>query len=177
MRLQRHRLRLHQSFRQFATLLAVTLCLVGCVSIESSVSEVYLLRHAEKQAGADPGLTAAGVARANHVAALLAGKNIDLVFSTDYKRTRDTAKPIAARADVSLELYDPRDAKPVIDRIRSTPGVYVIVGHSNTVPDLVTQLGGDAGQPIADSEYHRLYHLVLGSPVTTAVLNSTPAGQ
>lgn len=136
---------------------------------------VYLVRHAEKGAakGAmmskDPGLTAQGKARAKALARLLKDAGIDYVFSSDYKRTRNTAQPIAKLLGVEVELYDPRNLDELSTIIKGKAGRYLVVGHSNTTPSMVELLGGQPGTPIKESEYDRLYTVVLtdgAEPVT-----------
>ena len=54
--------------------------------------------------------------------------------------------------------YDPRDLESFASTLRATPGTILVVGHSNTIPELVDLLGGKPGAPIDEaSEYDRLY--------------------
>jgi len=133
---------------------------------------VYLVRHAEKlDDSRDPELSPAGGVRALELARVLHDAGLTRVWSTDFLRTRHTAEPAAAGAGVALELYDPRDPVGFADRLRHTAGVHLVVGHSNTTPALVTALGGEAGPAIPDSEYDRLYVVVLyEGQVTTSRL-------
>ena len=123
---------------------------------------IYLVRHAEKitgeNAGRDPALTDAGQTRANVLAEILRDKHITYVHSSNYIRTRDTAAPLAKIADVEIEIYDPRDLPALAVLIKQQGGKHLVVGHSNTIPETVTALGGDGGSPIFEkSEYDRLY--------------------
>ena len=82
-------------------------------SAETQAGEAvfYLLRHAEKVVAAgnsDPGLTQQGRERARHVAHVLAAKGVTRIFSSDVKRTRDTAGPLAELSGIEVEIYDPR---------------------------------------------------------------------
>ena len=138
-------------------LLPLLLLVLAAPRLEAQ-SVVYLVRHAEKaDLGDDPGLTDAGRARAETLARILADEPLTGVLSTDYERTRKTAASVAAVHGVEVEVYDPRDPGPLLRRILGTPGRYLVVGHSNTIPDLVATLGGDPGPPIDDAEYDRLY--------------------
>jgi len=70
----------------------------------------YLVRHAEKVLDQrDPDLTPAGYKRADDLAARLASVPLSAIYSSDYKRTRQTAAPVATAQDVTITLYDPRD--------------------------------------------------------------------
>ena len=120
--------------------------------------KVYLVRHAEKQKGDDPSLTKAGQARAEALADMLADSGITHIHSSDYNRTRETAAPLAERLGVTVELYDPRDLADMAARLKAAGGRHLVVGHSNTTPQLTTLLGGEGGAPMDDAtDYDRLY--------------------
>ncbi|MEJ2401646.1 MAG: phosphoglycerate mutase family protein [Xanthomonadales bacterium] len=120
---------------------------------------VYLVRHAEKRPDAtDPALSTAGRERARLLADLLAETGIDAIHSTDFRRTRDTAAPLAQRLGLPVSLYDADRPDALIETIFRAGGRHLVVGHSNTVPELVALLGGDGGPPIDEAEeYDRLY--------------------
>lgn len=129
---------------------------------------VYVVRHAEKAGDrGDVPLTEAGEARAQALAARLADVPLRGVHSTDTLRTRSTAAPTAAAHGLEVHLYDPRAAEGLLADLQAAGGAHLVVGHSNTVPDLVVRLGGDPGVPIDEAtEFDRLY----------VVTHATPAG-
>lgn len=144
---------------------------------------VWLVRHAERtddtpgEGGMlarerDPELAPAGRSRAQELADLLADVPLGRVLSTDFRRTRATADPVAARRGLVVETYDPRNLEGLARRIRAAGGTWLVVGHSNTTPALAEALGGEPGEAIGEFEYDRLYQLVLpeGGPVVTTVL-------
>ncbi len=141
------------------------LALTGCVGLEAGPSQdvnettiVYLVRHAEKQAGANPSLTAGGKTRADQLAERLAGAELQYIHSTNYRRTLETAAPVAQEFGLDVQLYDPRDLPAFARQVKEQGGRHLVVGHSNTTPALVSALGGDPGTPIDEkSEYDRLY--------------------
>ena len=139
----------------------LVIALVGCarnVDLPDPHLIAYLVRHAEKAAGPDPTLTEAGQARAIALAETLRHADIDTVYSSDYKRTRETAAPIADMLAVEVQLYDPDHLEALASRLKKTGGRALVVGHSNTTPRLVWLLGGEPGSPIDEaSEYDRLY--------------------
>jgi phosphohistidine phosphatase SixA len=140
-------------------------------------SAIYLVRHAEKEAaGKDPALTPQGLARARNIAAILAKAGITAVFSTPTARTQQTAAPLAQRAGVTVELYDPRAPQALVDKVKAASGAVLVVGHSNTLPELVRLFGGAAGTDIGEDEYARLYQLLRGpdGQVRTILLSSPP---
>lgn len=132
---------------------------------------VYLVRHAEKlDDSKDPPLSDVGAARAAELARILTEAGITHVWSTDLKRTRQTAEPAAQRASVTVATYDPAKLDQLAIRLKTTPGRHLVVGHSNTTPDLVRQLGGDPYGAIQDTEYDRLYVMVLTPETPVTVL-------
>lgn len=119
---------------------------------------VFLVRHAEAEAeGDDPPLTAAGRARAEALARVLGDAGVERVLSTDFRRTRETAAPIAAALGLEVEIYDPRDLPGLVEALDDRRGRVLIVGHSNTTPEVVRLLGGDPGPPVDHHEHDRLY--------------------
>lgn len=131
---------------------------------------VFLVRHAEKveDGSKDPPLTAAGRARAARLARMLGDAGLTGVYSTDYRRTRETAAPAAASAGLEVRIYDPSKPEALAARLRARAGRYLVVGHSNTVPGLVRALGGDPGPAMSEAEYDRLYVVLIGpAGVTT----------
>ena len=146
---------------------AAALMVCACApAAPTDSSTIYLVRHAEKQAGDDPALTQAGLQRAEALAERLAGAGLTHIHSSDTRRTRDTAAPIAARTGLPVELYDPTDLPALAATLLATPGNHLVVGHSNTTPPLADALGGNGGTPIVEAtEYDRLY-----------VIEVTPSG-
>lgn len=125
--------------------------------------EVWLVRHAEKADDSrDPELSAAGRRRAELLVSLLEGEGIDRIHSTDYRRTRSTAAPLARALGMEVELYDPSALDAFADRLLDAGGTHLVVGHSNTTPALVTALGGEPEGSIDEAEYDRLYRVWVG---------------
>ena len=128
---------------------------------------VFLVRHAEKvdpypEDPDDPPLSEEGHERAAVLARVLAPAGVTRVLSSDYRRTRDTAAPLAQALGLEVELYDPHALEALVPVLTREPGRYLVVGHSNTTPRLAELLGGEPGEPIDEpTEYDRLYTLVL----------------
>lgn len=138
---------------------------------------IYLVRHAEKaDAGKDPELTAQGQVRAQNIAAILQKAGITRIFSSPTTRTRQTAQALARRSGVEVQSYDPAAPKALVEKVKSQSGAVLVVGHSNTLPELVRLFGGAPGADIADNEYDRLYQLIVGpdGAITTVLLTSLP---
>ena len=139
---------------------------------------IYLTRHAEKlDTGSDPSLSDAGKLRANNIASMLKKANINAIYSTSYNRTLETAAPLSELISVGVQAYDPFDLSGFATSLKTLEGNTMVVGHSNTTPELVGLLGGDAGTAIDESEYDRLYQLIFNQDgsVTTVRFTSLPS--
>ena len=131
----------------------------------------YIVRHAEKETASagttmstpnDPPLSAAGRVRAIELREALKGKGIRYIFSTNTIRTISTAQPFnELRGATTIELYNTRDSLDhLIQKLKAIKkGNSLIVGHSNTVDDIVNKLCGETKVPgdLPDSEYDNLY--------------------
>ena len=150
--------------RRHLLALISALCLSACTGVpvqppspEASTT-IYLVRHAEKQKGEDPSLTETGIRRANALAGELADVGLQYIHTSDYARTRETAAPVAAATVLPVAVYDAGNLEAIAAEILLTTGTHLVVGHSNTTPQLVEILGGDGGTPIDEAnEYDRLY--------------------
>jgi broad specificity phosphatase PhoE len=110
----------------------------------------------------DVPLSAQGEQRAQKLARLLADKGIAYIFSTPTIRTQATAGPLSQRLGVPVERYHPKDTlAQFLARIRSlSKGNVLLVGHSNTVDDLVNGLTGRQWlQDLPETEYDNLFLL------------------
>lgn len=158
-------------------LIAVSLLFAGCPSgpteqtppaVEQKPLVVFLVRHAEKtDDGKDPQLSEEGKRRSGELADTLKSADIEHVHSTDFIRTRDTAAAVAKAEGVEVEKYDPKDLAGFAKKLKETGGRHLVVGHSNTTPELAKLLGGDPGTAIDEkSEYDRLYIVTIGKDGT-----------
>ena len=129
---------------------------------------IVLVRHAEKGDGEDPELNAEGRLRALELAELLADAELGAVYVTPFRRTRETASPTAARLGLEvIELEVSSDVQEHADELaqhilrRHAGESVLVVGHSNTVPAIVASLGGEPGAPMEESEYDRIYTVIV----------------
>lgn len=122
---------------------------------------IILVRHAEKvdSSSTDPDLSSEGRARASALMRKLKKYRPGAVFSTDFRRTRDTAAPIAARRKKPVQIYDARRPQELINQIMaSRTKRFVIVGHSNTIPGLVNLITKkELFKNLEDSEYGTIW--------------------
>jgi phosphohistidine phosphatase SixA len=172
-------------------ILALALCILFgspvAAATEADTTVVYLVRHAEKepsqssgQAG-DPDLTDGGRARAELLAAMLRAEKIDRLHSTDFTRTLGTARPLAGKLGLKVDLYDPRELKGFAAELLAVGGRHVVIGHSNTTTILTELLGGEPGTEIDEpTEYDRLYVVIIDADGRALTLNlrygSPPSG-
>lgn len=133
---------------------------------------VIVVRHAEKATDdpKDPSLSEQGSARANNLAAVLKDSNLKAVYSTQFRRTQLTGTPAAAMNGLqvqSREVNKQNDKTYVADLIKEIKKKHsgetvLIVGHSNTVPEIVKYLTGKDVSPIGENEFDRIYIITLG---------------
>ena len=129
---------------------------------------VFLARHAEKaQSGdpKDPDLSEAGRARATALATVLKDAGITAVYATEFKRTQETAEPLARALGLTTVIVPGKDTQALAARLKQAQGNALVVGHSDTVPEILKALGVAAPPSIADADYDNLFVLVLSQPV------------
>jgi broad specificity phosphatase PhoE len=158
--------------------LSLSTALLSPLAALADPTAIYLVRHGEKEAaGKDPELTAQGKARAQNIATILQKAGIRAVFSSPYARTKQTADAVARNNGVEVQTYDPGKPALLIEKVKTLNGAVLVVGHSNTLPELVRLFGGAPGADIADNEYDRLYQVTRGADgtISTVLLTSIPA--
>ena len=155
---------------KYLTLL-LTIALLACntkVKPQENTEETvyFLIRHAEKDitnpSDRDPALTEEGTTRAKQWAEILAEHNVDYVYSTDFIRTRETARPTAENENIEIQLYDPGDIYSD-EFLEKTKGkTTLIVGHSNSTPSLVNKIiGQNKYNELDESVYNKMYKIVI----------------
>ena len=134
---------------------------------------VFLVRHAEradagmasaKTPGADPSLSKEGIARARSLAAILKNGKLSAVFATEYRRTKQTAEPAAKAAGVPVTVVSSEDSAGLLAKVKAAAGNVLVVGHSNTLPELIKGLGVAEPVVIAENEYDALFIVTLTAP-------------
>jgi len=144
-----------------------------------ATTTIVVVRHAEKELSSidDPPLSMAGEARAAQLARMFgdatAGHHIEAIYVTATRRSQQTAAPLAQRLGLMPQVYEARDADALVARIfREHRGhSSLVIGHSNTVPDLVNRLArGAKVPPIGDAEYDTLYVVTVPSLGPASVL-------
>ena len=148
-------------------LLSAVLVLVSASS--ALAQSVFVVRHAERAdtaAGAspmmasDPDLSDAGRARAQSLAAMLKDAGVTAIFTTQYKRTRQTAEPLAKTLGLEVTVVNANDMAGLIEKVKAATGNVLVVGHSNTVGDVVAKLGVADPPKVGDNDYDNLFVVV-----------------
>lgn len=148
------------------------------VYAQAQTTTIYLVRHAEKDLSdvntKDPNLNGLGLQRAVDLEKILADQHIAAIFSSNYKRTLQTAAPLAQKMKLEPIIYDPSETKLLAEKIlREYKGKTVlIVGHSNTILPQTKALGGyPSFTEIQDTDYRNLIKVTInGSDIKTEEL-------
>ena len=135
-----------------------------------ATTTILFVRHAEKavEPVSDPGLSPEGKARARELARVLGDADVvagvDFIYATQYRRTQETALPLARRLELNPILYNAGDIVGVLEEIlRDHKGkISLVVAHSDTIPQLIAELGGSKNvPPIAENEHDNLYVVTI----------------
>ena len=146
-----------------AGLLALTSACATTPAEPADQPVFYVMRHLHTPAGErDPDLTAEGQRQAALLAGRFAGEAPATIYVSDFRRTRQTAAPLAARLGLTPIVYDPADTPGLIARVRAGPTPALIIGHSNTVPEIIAQLGGVRPAPLVHEDFGDLWRIGPG---------------
>lgn len=145
--------------------------LFATAATASAQGTLYFVRHAERadtgtKAGAtmgtDPDLSDAGHARAQALAGVLKDAGIKAIYTTEYKRTRQTAEPLARALGIQPTVVQARDMKALAEKLKTAGAPALVVGHSNTVGETIAALGVTEPVKIDDSEFDHLFIVTGG---------------
>jgi broad specificity phosphatase PhoE len=144
--------------------LALFLLLFVSVSIASAQPVVVIVRHAEKATGggSDPDLSSAGRTRADALAPILRDSGITGIFTSEFKRTQETATPTATSVHVTPTVVAAKDTAALVAKLHQLKGNALVVGHGDTIPNLVKALGINVPVNIPDADYSELFIVTLG---------------
>jgi len=133
----------------------LVLLMAPVTSAGQDLTTVILIRHAEKRDGENPPLSEEGHQRAEKLANMLSQTDVTAIYSTPYKRTEQTVRPLAKQKEMNIISYDPFK-KSFVDSmlVKRKGGTVVICGHSNTTPMLANLLlGQQRFKQFAESDY------------------------
>jgi broad specificity phosphatase PhoE len=146
-------------FRPLAALAAIALA--GCATVPDDLAKAdfYVMRHLQKGDGADPGLTPEGHLYAQRLVDMLASRPPKAIYVSPTRRARESAALVAARWKLVPKDYDPGDTPGLVARVLAERGPVLIVGHSNTVPEIVEGLSGERPAALGDSDYDDIWFI------------------
>ncbi len=127
---------------------------------QQPTSTVYIVRHAEKGINPpqDPPLTAAGQVRAEALNHVLKDAGVQVVIASQFQRTQQTVHPTANELGLVVKVIDAGHFDEIAQQAMASVGsVSLICGHSNTVPDIIEALGGDAMADIEEDQFDNLF--------------------
>jgi broad specificity phosphatase PhoE len=144
--------------------LALLLSIVVAVTIASAEPVVVIVRHAEKAAsgGKDPDLSPAGRVRADALARILKDSGITAIFTSEFKRTQETAAPTATLAGVAPTVVAAKDTAGLVAKLHQLNGNALVVGHGDTISNIIKALGINVPINIPDEDYLELLIVTLG---------------
>ena len=173
----------------FSKPLRVVLCsivLIACLATSSFPADLkvidqppiilILVRHAEKEIvppeNKDPDLSPAGVERAAELVRMFSDAGVTAIYTTQYKRTQHTAKPLADKLRLPVTQVEAKQTPELVKQIRARGAgqVVFIAGHNNTVPEIIAAMGGPQLPIIPETEYDNLYILTVQSDGSAKLL-------
>jgi broad specificity phosphatase PhoE len=149
---------------------------VWCVAVfaQQKITTVFLVRHAEKSAtpADDPVLSSQGVARAELLARMFENTGLKAVYTSQYARTRLTAEPLEKRLKIPVQAIHADATNKLVESILSKHAgeAVLVVGHSNTLPEIVQAFGASKIQEIDDHDYDNLYVITVFGNGTAELL-------
>ena len=139
---------------------------------QQKTTTIYLIRHAEKvDSSKNPDLSSAGLERAAHWGKIFSDTPFDAVYSTDFKRTKQTAVPVAENKKLDIIIYDAKSIDFDTFKSENLGKTILVVGHSNTTPDFVNKLiNQNVYATIEDTTFGNLYIVTLNGDLITHLL-------
>jgi broad specificity phosphatase PhoE len=144
--------------KQFIALLLLCGLIVSTAAAQSTI---FIVRHAEKTQGDDPDLSETGRARAESLANVLKDARISAIYTSEVKRTNQTAAPLARILRLEPTVVAANNRAALVAKLKEASGNVLVVGHSNTIPDLIKALGITTSVTIADNDYDNLFVVIL----------------
>ena len=147
---------------------ATVVALAVAAQLTTAEPTIFLARHAEKAAAAadptNPELSPAGRARAESLGRMLKDAAVVAIFATELARTQQTAEEVRRATGASITIVPAKDTGALVEKVKAAQGNAVIIGHSNTLPEIIKALGVEKPIGIADDEYDNLFIWNPNSP-------------
>ena len=145
------------------------------LSNAQEVTTYYFIRHAEKlrvdKTDRNPNLNSKGFKRAEAWKEVFSNISFDAIYSTDYTRTKLTAKPTADSKNLPILIYSPRDMYSKTFQNQTEGKTILVVGHSNTTNVFANKvLGFDKYEEIKDNNNSNLYIVTIMNGNSSSIL-------
>ena len=143
-------------------LAAAVAILLTAASHAVAQQAVIVVRHAEKaDQSPDTALSAKGRARAKALADLLRAAGVTHIITSEFRRSQETAAPLAKALGLTAEQVPARDLPALVARLHALDpaSIVVIVGHSNTIPPMLAVLGWPNTLDLHDGDYDDVFVL------------------
>jgi broad specificity phosphatase PhoE len=124
---------------------------------------IYVVRHAERlDQSTDSPLSPAGTGRANRLRDMLRAAGVTSIFTSELRRTIETAQPLADALQLTPQPLPGADVQGLVSRLAALKphDRALVVGHSNTVPEILRALAVTPPVTIADTEFDNLFIVV-----------------
>lgn len=160
---------------KFFSAVVFTLSSLVIANSASAYSTIFVVRHAEKKdQSKDPDLSDAGQKRAQALASLLKESGVSAIYTSEMLRTQKTGEPLAINLKLKTNIVPAADVDKLVKALKddSSSNAALVVGHSNTVPEILKALGAKKAITLGDNDYDRLFLLVpqkTGEPVLTTL--------
>ena len=156
-------------------ILVICFFLISILSHSQEITTYYFIRHAEKlrvdKTERNPNLNLKGFKRAEAWKEVFSNISFDAIYSTDYTRTKLTAKPTADSKNLPILIYNPRDMYSKAFQNQTKGKTILVVGHSNTTNVFANKvIGFDKYQGIKDNNNSNLYIVTLTDKKASSVL-------
>ena len=151
-------------------IVALLFVLGGCASVQqaSAPPNIYIMRHLNTPAGAkDPDLTSEGHSAALQLVKWFKRDRPAVIYVSSTKRAQQTAAPLAQSLKITPKIYNPADTPALIAAVTGETRTVLIIGHSNTVPDIIQRLGGQRPGPLVHEDFGDIWKIDGRTRATT----------
>ena len=143
-------------------LIAWMVALSGCATTARPLPQpnIYVMRHLHTPAGvSNAELTEEGLRFALLTSDWFRRDPPDVIYVSTTRRAQQSAEPLAQRLHLTPKLYDPADTAGLVAAVLKEQGTVLVVGHSNTVPDIVANLGGERPPELVHEDFGDIWHV------------------
>ena len=155
--------------RAASMMIAMLLVLSGCSGArQASINpDIYVMRHLHTPAGVtDPDLTSDGQRAALQLVNWFKRGRPAVIYVSSTKRAQQTAAPLARSLGITTKIYDPADTAALVIAVSRETRTVLVVGHSNTVPDIIERLGGQRPAPLVHEDFGDIWRIFGPTRVT-----------